>query len=98
MSVEVSEIFEESENEGQRSLINQVLSNLELEGKELRWRLIWPFDVMAICNKTQNWLGMRDLFQTFPDELITDEDQVRDIQEIRQLLDESQGNEEIPTC
>jgi len=39
---------------------------------------------------------MRDLFQTFSDELITDEDQVCDIQEIRQLLKESQGNEVKP--
>ena len=49
------------------------------------------------CRYSYNtWLGMRDLFQTFSDELITDEDQVCDIQEIRQLLKESQGNEVKP--
>ena len=64
LSREAPEIFEGSENEDQRTLINKVLSNLELEGKELRWKLKWPFDMMAICNKTQNWLGICDEVRT----------------------------------
>jgi len=32
------------------------------------------------------WLGKRDLSQAFPDEIITNEEQLRDIREIRQLL------------
>jgi hypothetical protein len=34
------------------------------------------------------WLGKRDLFQTFSDESLTDEEGSSDTHEIRQLLDE----------
>ena len=46
------------------------------------------------------WLGRRDLFQTFSDEILTDEQQIRDIHEIRQLIDESGdgSDEETATC
>lgn len=33
------------------------------------------------------WLGKRDLFQTFPDETLTDEEQINDINTIRKLFD-----------
>jgi site-specific DNA recombinase len=54
------EIFENAENEEKRTLINMTLSNLELFDKELRWKLKKPYDTMAFCNETQNWLGRRD--------------------------------------
>ena len=53
-------IFENAEIEEKRTMINMVLSNLELDDKELRWKLKKPYDTMAFCNETQNWLGMRD--------------------------------------
>jgi hypothetical protein len=53
-------IFENSNVEEKRSLIDLVLSNLELKDKELRWELKKPFDTMAFCNENSNWLGMRD--------------------------------------
>lgn len=54
------DLFENSENEEKREFLNKVLSNLELEDKELRWKLKKPYDNMADCIKTQNWLGWRD--------------------------------------
>ncbi len=33
-----------------------------------------------------NWLGKQDLFQTFLEEVLTDEEQIRDIHEIRNVL------------
>ena len=59
ISREAPDIFEKSKNEGRRELINEVLSNLELEDKELRWKLKTPYDTMALCNKTQNWLSIQ---------------------------------------
>ncbi len=47
----------------------------------------------AICSKTRNWLGRKDLFQTFLDELITDDDCDRDTLEIRLLLNGRDGGE-----
>lgn len=46
------------------------------------------------------WLGKRDLFQTFPDEILTDDEQVRDIHEVRQLLDGTSNTdgEKATTC
>lgn len=59
LSQRAPEIFENAENDEKRELINKVLSNLELGDKELRWKLKKPYDTMAFCNKTQNWLGIR---------------------------------------
>ena len=60
LSRRAPEIFENGENDEKRLLINEVLSNLELDGDLLRWKIKKPYDTMAFCNKTQNWLGMRD--------------------------------------
>lgn len=38
-----------------------------------------------------NLAGGKDLLQTFPDELGTDKGQIRDIQEIHELLDGARG-------
>lgn len=54
------DLFENGEIEDLRKLMNMVLSNLELEDKQLRWKLKKPYDNMADCIKTENWLGMRD--------------------------------------
>jgi hypothetical protein len=34
------------------------------------------------------WLGKRDLFQLFPDEILAEAEQIRDIQGLYELLDE----------
>jgi hypothetical protein len=53
-------LFEKATPVAKRSLINMVLSNLELKGDLLRWILNKPFDTMALCAENGNWLGMRD--------------------------------------
>ncbi len=48
--------------------------------------------------KYKKWLGKRDLFQTFPDELLAEEEQIRDNRDIRQVLGEANtGSEELTT-
>jgi site-specific DNA recombinase len=60
LSRDAPSIFENAEIEEKRTMMNMVVSNLELGDEELRWKLKKPYDTMAICNETQNWLGMRD--------------------------------------
>ena len=59
------DLFENAEIEEKRILLNTVLSNLELNGKELRWKLKEPYDCMALCNENQNWLGIWFWSRTF---------------------------------
>jgi len=51
-------MFENSEIEEKRILLNTVLSNLELNDKQLRWKLKEPYDCMALCNENANWPGI----------------------------------------
>ena len=52
--------FESSKIDQRRELINLVLSNLVLDGDQLRWKYKKPFDSMASCNEMNTWLGWRD--------------------------------------
>ena len=54
------ELFESSEAETKRLLINLVLSNLQLKEKTLLWDYKKPFDAMFVSHKNQFWLGDRD--------------------------------------
>jgi hypothetical protein len=58
-------LFEKANYEQKRSLINLVLSNLQLDGNLLRWELKKPFDTMAFCNENNNWLGIKDSNYSF---------------------------------
>ncbi len=58
LSKNATKLFEKANIEQKRSLINIVLSNLQLDGKELRWELKKPFDTMAFCTVSGNWLGV----------------------------------------
>ena len=51
------EIFKRSNIEQTRSLVNFTLSNLRLEGDQLRWELKKPYDIMASCNEKRDWQG-----------------------------------------
>jgi len=51
------EIFESSNIEQKRKLINYVFSNLQLEGATLRYSLKKPFDLMVDCTTQSEWLG-----------------------------------------
>ena len=54
------ELFESSNIEHKRKLINYVFSNLELEGVTLRYSLKKPFDLMVDCTTYNDWLRRRD--------------------------------------
>ncbi|MCX6728565.1 MAG: recombinase family protein [Candidatus Saccharibacteria bacterium] len=60
ISRDAPKLFESSKLEQKRELINLVLQNLELHNGQLRWEYKKPFDSMASCNKTSNWLGLVD--------------------------------------
>lgn len=56
LSKNATKLFEKAGIEQKRSLISIVLSNLQLEGEQLRWELKKPFDTMAFCSVSKNWL------------------------------------------
>lgn len=49
-------LFSKANNEQKRSLINLVLSNLQLDGDQLRWKYKKPFETMALCTEINSWL------------------------------------------
>lgn len=53
-------LFSEANNEQKRSMINLVLSNLQLDGDQLRWEYKKPFDTMAFCHEMNSWLRRLD--------------------------------------
>ena len=60
LSNEAPELFKKANTVQTRQLVNLTLSNLELDGEELRWELKKPFEKMAFCKKYQSWLGWQD--------------------------------------
>ena len=60
LSKDAPKLFINGNQEKKRALINLVLSNLELKGKQLLWEIKRPFDLMAFCNQNQNWLPESD--------------------------------------
>lgn len=60
LSKNAPKLFEKANNEQKRSIINLVLSNLQLDGDQLRWNYKKPFDTMAFCNKNASWLSLVD--------------------------------------
>ncbi len=60
LAKEAPQLFKKANFEQKRELVNLVLSNLELHGKELRWKLKKPFELMAFCSKSGNWYPGRD--------------------------------------
>ena len=57
------ELFESSEVEQKRQIINFVFTNLKLRGKTLEFELKKPFDVLINLSNCQNrsmWLGWED--------------------------------------
>ena len=51
------ELFESSKVEQKRQLINFLLSNLKLRGKNLEFELKKPFDVLVNLDYRSNWLA-----------------------------------------
>jgi Site-specific recombinases, DNA invertase Pin homologs len=63
MASKAYEIFESSEVEQKRQIINFVLTNLKLRGKTLEFELKKPFDVLinlSNCENRSNWLERED--------------------------------------
>ncbi len=56
LSRNAPKVFKNANFEQKRSLLNLVLSNLELSGKLLRWELKKPFNMMAFCSDNSSWL------------------------------------------
>ena len=56
LSKNATKLFLKANNEQKRSLINLVLSNLQLEGDQLRWKTKEPFKTMVLCNENSSWL------------------------------------------
>lgn len=50
------EIFESSEPQEKRQLLNYLLQNLELKGKNLVFKAKTPFDTVLLANTCSNWL------------------------------------------
>ena len=55
-----SKIFQSSEMEEKRQLLQFVLQNLELHDRQLRWKYKKPYDSMASYKNDSTWLGWRD--------------------------------------
>ena len=56
LSKNATKLFLKANNEQKRSLINLVLSNLQLEGDQLRRKTKEPFKTMVLCNENSSWL------------------------------------------
>ena len=51
-----AELFESSEREQKRQLLQFVLQNCQLRGKNIDFTLKKPFDAILLANKSQDWL------------------------------------------
>lgn len=51
------ELFKNADIDEKRTLLNLVISNLELDDDKLRWKLKEPYDLVALCNENSNWQG-----------------------------------------
>ena len=60
LSKDAPTLFENADNEQKRSMINLVLSNLELNGTQLRWETKEPFKTMVLSNEMNSWLRRLD--------------------------------------
>ena len=60
LSSRAYELFQSSKVDQKRQLLNFVLSNLRLEGKELLYDLKKPFDSMLVCAENKDWLPRLD--------------------------------------
>ena len=54
------ELFESSEMEQKRQIINLTLQNLTLDERKLSYDLIKPFDVILKSQESHNWLREKD--------------------------------------
>jgi len=55
-----TELYQSSEVEEKRQLVDFLLSNLRLKGKKLLYDYKKPFNMMALCTKTSNWQALEE--------------------------------------
>lgn len=58
------ELFESSKADQKRALINFALSNLRLDGLNLRFELRKPFDAILAANQSRMWFPLCEAFRT----------------------------------
>lgn len=51
-------LFEKANQEQKRTILNIIVSNLELDGHLLRWKYKKPFEMMALCTEMNSWLRL----------------------------------------
>ena len=66
LSMKAPELFKIGDFEQKRTLIKNIYSNLEFAGEKLRWELKKPFNTMALCNVSGNWLRLLGSNQRHP--------------------------------
>ena len=59
-------LFQSSKPALKGKLLRFLLSNLEINGKTLSFKLKTPFDVIAECSQTSNWRARPDLNRRSP--------------------------------
>lgn len=55
----VEDLFLKADHEQKRSILDLIVSNLELDGDSLRWKYKKPFDLMAFCAENSTWLSLQ---------------------------------------
>lgn len=65
LAKELPTLFEKADPAQKRSILNIIVSNLELDGDLLRWKYKKPFDTMALCNESLNWLPLVDALRNY---------------------------------
>lgn len=56
LSHNAQNLFKKANHEQKRSILNLIVSNLELDGDLLRWKYKKPFETMAFCAESNSWL------------------------------------------
>jgi hypothetical protein len=60
----IEDLFLKANREQKRSILNLIISNLQLDGNLLRWKYKKPFEMMAFCSKNSTWLRIMDEVRT----------------------------------
>jgi len=66
------EIFESYQVSEKRALLNFLLQNPVLSGRKLLFKLKSPFDVIAQCGKTQDWLPWQDSNRSYSNLVVSE--------------------------
>jgi site-specific DNA recombinase len=76
LASKASILFESSEPEEKRLLLNMVVQNATLNGTIVDYDLKKPFDTILVSANSQSWLPLIDTFRTYSDVLVDIEEEV----------------------